>query len=73
MNYSNEDDNVKKVKTQRYYLPKDIIKNRNEVINGNNFYDQAFDSDIKRQEKIRKLTTGLGEDYNTDFYQIMII
>ena len=48
MNYSNEDDNVKKVKTQRYYLPKDIIKNRNEIINGNNFYDQAFDSDIKR-------------------------
>ena len=37
------------------------MKNYNGTINGNNFYDQAIDSDIKRYE-IRKLTTGLGED-----------
>ena len=30
-----------------------------------NFYDQPVDSNIKRCEKIRKLTTGQGEDYNT--------
>ena len=28
-------------------------------------YDQAIDSDIKGYEEMRKLTTGLGEDYTT--------
>ena len=28
-------------------------------------YNQPTDSDIKRHEQIRKLTTGQGEDYNT--------
>ena len=28
-------------------------------------YNQAIDSDIKGYEEIRKLTTGLGEDYTT--------
>ena len=39
-----------------------------------NFYDQGIDSDIKRYEEIRKLTTGQGEDYTTgcllDYYYI---
>ena len=30
-----------------------------------NFYDQAIDSDIKRYEEIRKLTTGEDKDYAT--------
>ena len=30
-----------------------------------NSYDQPIDSDIKRFEEIRKLTTGQVEDYNT--------
>ena len=30
-----------------------------------NIYDQAIDSDVKRYEEIRKLTTGQGEDYTT--------
>ena len=30
-----------------------------------NFYDQPTDSDIKRHEKIEKLTTSKGEDYTT--------
>ena len=59
--YLNEDDNSKRFKTRRYYLPKGILKNHNVIINGKNFYDQAIDSDIKRYEDIRKLTTGLGE------------
>ena len=32
-----------------------------------NFYDQPINSDIKRYEKFRKLTTGQGEDYTTRF------
>ena len=31
-----------------------------------NFHDQPIDSDIKRSEKIRKLTTGQVEDYTTE-------
>ena len=42
-----------------------IIKNYNVIINGKNVYDQEIDSDIKRYEEIRKLTTGQGEDYTT--------
>ena len=30
------------------------------VINGKIFYDQPIDSDVKRYEEIRKLTTGQG-------------
>ena len=33
------------------------------ISNGKNFYDQPIDSDIKRYEEIRKLTTRQGEDY----------
>ena len=64
--YSNLDANSKRFKTQRYYLPKGIIDNDNVIINEKNFYDQPADSDIKRYEEIRKLTTGQGEDYTTE-------
>ena len=53
--YSNQDDNAKGFKSQRYYLPKGIIKSYNIIINGKDFYDQPIDSDIKRYEEIRKL------------------
>ena len=63
--YSNKDAGSKRFKTQKYYLPKGIIKNYNVIINGKNFFDQEIDSDIKRYEEIRKLTTGQSEDYTT--------
>ena len=46
-------------------MPKGTFKNYNVIVNRKNFYDQAIDSDIKRYEEIRKLTTGQGEDYTT--------
>ena len=64
--YSNEDADSKRFKAKRYYLPKNIIKNFNVIINGKSFYGQVIDSDIKRYEEIRKLTTGQGEDYTTE-------
>ena len=63
--YLNRENDVKRFKTRIYYLSKSIIKNCNVSINGKNFYDQAIDSDIKRYEETRKLTTGQGEDYTT--------
>ena len=63
--YSNQDENVNRFKTRIYSLPKSIIKNYNVTNNEKNFYDQVIDSNIKRYEEIRKLTTDPGEDYTT--------
>ena len=63
--YLNRDTDVKRFKTQIHYLPKGIIKNYNVIINGKKIYDQTIDSDVKRYEEIRKLTTGQGEVYTT--------
>ena len=65
--YLNRKNDVKQFNAQKYYLSKGIIKNYNIIINGKNFYDHAIDSDIKRYEEIRKLTTAQGEDYSTGF------
>ena len=64
--YSNADDNAKRYKAQRCYLPKRIIKSYDVIINGNNFHDQLIGSDVKRYKKkliIRKLTTRQDKDY----------
>ena len=45
--YSNQDDNGKRYKPQRYYLPKGFIKNYNVIINGKNVCDRPIDSDTK--------------------------
>ena len=46
--YANQDAASKRFKARSYYLSKGIIKNYNVIINGKNFYDQSFDSDIKQ-------------------------
>ena len=63
--YLNRDNNVKRFKAQGDCLTKGIIKNHNVIINRKNFYDQPIDSDKLRDEEMRKLTTGQGEDYTT--------
>ena len=62
---ASQDTAYKRFKAKRYQLLKGFIDNYNVTINGKNFYDQATDSDIKRYEEIRKLTTGQNEDYAT--------
>ena len=63
--YSNQDDTLKRYKAKIHFIPKGIFKNYNVIINRKNFHDQPFDSDIKRYEKIRKLTADQGEGYTT--------
>ena len=67
--YLNKDDDGKRLFTKHYYLkhylPKGIAKNYHFIISRKNFYNQPIDSDIKRYKEIRKLTTGLGENYTT--------
>ena len=66
--YLNRNNDVKWFITRRYYLQKDIIKDYNIIIIGIIFFDQTIDSDIKRYEEIRKLTTGQGRGYVTGGY-----
>ena len=35
------------------------------IINRKDFYDQTINSNIKKYEEIRKITTGQGKDYTT--------
>ena len=49
---------VERFKSQRYYLPKGIIKNYIVIMKGKNFYDQSIDSELKSYEQGRKLATG---------------
>ena len=65
MVYSNNENTSARYKAFRYHLPRSIIDNYNVIINGKTNYDQPTDSDIKRYEEIRKLTTGQGENYTT--------
>ena len=45
--YINQDNNSKRYKAKRYYLPKGIMKNYNIIVNKKNFYSQPIDSDMK--------------------------
>ena len=63
--YFNQNFDIKRSNALEYYIPKDIIKKYNIITNGNNFYDQPIDSDIKQYKEVKKLTTGRGEDYTT--------
>ena len=63
--YPNQNNDSKRFLTSKYYLPKGIIKNYNVIINGKDFYDQSIDSDTKRYNEIRKLTTGQDEYFTS--------
>ena len=48
-----------------YYLPKVEIKDYNIMIDGKSFFDQPINSNLKTYENIRKIATGLEDDYKT--------
>ena len=48
-----------------YYLPKVEIKDYNVMIDGNTFFDQPINNNIKIYKNIRKIATGKGGDYTT--------
>ena len=53
---------------QKYFLPRVEIKNYNIEIDGRNIYDQSINNQethdsIKQYHKIRKISTGQGDDY----------
>ena len=64
--YRNSGDNLDTADShRRYFLPRVKIENYNIEIDGRNFYDQPINDSIRQYDKIRKLSTGQGDDYTT--------
>ena len=66
--FSNTDNDATKVERdshRKYFLPRVDITNYNVLIDGRNFYDQPINYQIKKYDEIRKITTGIGDDYTT--------
>ena len=64
LSFENEDD---RISHSTYYLPKVEIKDYNVMIHGRKFFDQPINDMNKTYENIRKIATGKGDDYTTDF------
>ena len=50
---------------KKNFLPRVKIENYNIEIDGRNFYDQLINDSIKQYDKVRKVSTGQGDDYTT--------
>ena len=50
---------------RKYFLPRVKIENYVIEIDGRNFYDQPINDVIKQYDKVRKISTGQGDDYAT--------
>ena len=50
---------------KKYFLQRVKIDNYNIEIDGRNFYDQPINDSIKQYDKVRKISTGQGDDYTT--------
>ena len=49
----------------QYHLPKVEIKNYNVIIDGENAFHQPVKKNSKTYDNIRKIATGLGDNYTT--------
>ena len=49
----------------KYFLPRGKIENYNVLIDGRNVHNQPNNDLIKQYDKIRKVSIGEGDDYNT--------
>ena len=59
------DDQVSVNSFKKYFIPRVKFENYNIEIDGRNFYDQSINDSIKQYDKIRKISTGQGDDYTT--------
>ena len=82
-NTNNGDNNVERCSHRKYFLPRVDIANYNVLIDDRNFYDQQINDQIKKYDEIRKIATGIGDDYTTgclldyqyfkDHYQLIAV
>ena len=64
--YDAIDDNEAATKNNRkYFLATVKIENYNVLIDGKKIYDQPFNDLIKQYDKVRKISSGQGDDYTT--------
>ena len=61
----NSDNTVAIKNNRKYFLPRGEIENYIVLIDGRNFYDQPINDIIKQYDKVRKVSTGYGDDYTT--------
>ena len=50
---------------KKQFLPRVKINNYNIDIDDRNFYDQPINDSVKQYDKVRKVSTGQGDDYTT--------
>ena len=50
---------------RKYFLARVNITNYNVLIDGRNFYEQPINYQIKKDDEIRKIATGFGDDCTT--------
>ena len=53
---------------RKYFVPRVDITSYNKLIDGRNFYDQPINDSIRKYDEIRKIATGIGDNYATGFY-----
>ena len=63
--YGRENGDATENSHRKYFPPRMKIKNYNIEIDIRNFYDQSINDLIKQYEKVRKISTGQGDDYTT--------
>ena len=51
---------------RKYFLPRVSINKYNVLIDGRNFYDELINDLIKQYDKVRKISSGQGNDYTTE-------
>ena len=62
-NNTEGDDKVSIDSFKKYFLPRIKIENHNIEIDGRNFCDQPINDSVKQYDKIRKISTGRGDNY----------
>ena len=83
LGFDRGDNDPKRDRYRRYYLPRVDITKYNVLIDGRNFYDQPINDKIRQYDEIRKVATGKGDNYATgclldykyfkDFYKLVAI
>ena len=68
-NTNNGANKVERNSHRKYFFPSVEITSYNVLRDGRNFYDQSINDQIKKYDKIKKIATGQGDDYTTDWLQ----
>ena len=82
-NTENGNNRVKQNSHQKYFLPRVNITKYSVLTYGTNFYDQSINDQIRKNDEVRMVKTGKGEDYTTgslldykyfkDHYQLIAV